>query len=155
MPLRTRLTTTFYNSLDPKMRAAIARVTKQQQVNGGATASYLQSTYNETIWLPSTFEVFGLGIAQLNQSEALSASRFQYQAFQGNGSSTTNIRAMKRYYGVGGNPAAGDVPGNPQYWFLRSAGQLNTHAFGTVTSMGVGTNSYANGNLGVVPCFAM
>lgn len=145
--MRTTLRSVFWSYLPSEMQAAIVGVDKYQQLPSGATASYLQKARGETIWLPSMYEIFGTAFVSYNEAEALTGvsgyTPFQYQAYQGNGGSTTNVKAVKTYDGL------------PKPWWLRSTIQYDTIRFCLVYSNGYRNEYSASNTFGVAPCFAL
>ena len=143
--LRDRLRQGFMQSLDPAVQSAIVPVDKMQQLSR-LDGSGVQITENETVWLPSMYEVFGREIPSFNPTEALtdrSDLTFQYQAFAAGHTSEYAPLGIKTYNG------------NPERWFLRSAYQGGDRQFCAVLPNGFrATGEVGNGH-GVVPCFAM
>ncbi len=139
--LRTYLRGVFYQSLAPGMRnpaTGIVGVRKTQQI----TPSGVQTT-GETVFLPSFYEVFGAATPSYTQES--SANSFQYQFFQGNGSSLPNAKAIKRW------------EGQPRSWWLRSVYNYNgtNGAFFTAYPSGGNSANDVTALHGVVPCFAL
>lgn len=151
--MRKKLRGTFMGYLDSSVQKAIVPVDKYHQLAGGTTASYLQKTTGETIWLPSIYELYGAAYAGYNSAEGVTNkpgyARFQYQAYQGNGGSATNAKAVKTYNGTA------------QIWWTRSAGADGSPWFCRVTAEGAkhsgsgGDGVAANGTFGAVPCFCL
>ncbi len=141
------MTPTYWESLDAAMQAAVAPVDKFQQLPSGTTASFLQKTTSETIWLPSMHEVLGTISTNFNESEGLTTvvgyTPFQYMAYQPGGTSTTNTHAIKAYNG------------SASYWWLRTARRSSTDIFCTVGPYGDRNSSYANVTRGAAPCFCL
>ncbi|MCI8340258.1 MAG: leucine-rich repeat protein [Eggerthellaceae bacterium] len=145
--MHSTLISTFWSTLPVETQAAIVGVDKHQQLPSGTTASYLQKTTGETVWLPSVREVFGAAFADYNESEALTTVAgyvpFQYMAYQPGGTSTPNTRAIKTYNG------------SACIWWLRSACRYNTNLFCLVHSNGDRNNITANSTIGAAPCFCL
>ena len=137
----------FWSKLPAATRVAIVGVDKHQQLPSGTTASFLQKTTSETIWLPSMHEVFGTISTNFNESEGLTTvvgyTPFQYMAYQPGGTSTTNTHAIKAYNG------------SASYWWLRTARRSSTDIFCTVGPHGDRNSSYANITRGAAPCFCL
>ena len=142
---------TFWGKLSAETQAAIVGVDKYQQSpqsdeDDPATGAKLQKTTDETIWLPSVYEVYGMSFLDYNESEALTTVvgyvPFQYMAYQLDGASDTNTHAIKTYNG------------SINYWWLRSVRQGNTF-FCHVTPNGSRSNTYATYLGGAAPCFAL
>ena len=143
---RNNLRSTFFESLDRNLQNAIARVDKYQQEPNGTSASFLQKTTNETIWIPSAYEVFGSALAGFNESEGVTSVSgyvpFQYQAYQSGGTASR----IKKYNST------------DRAWWLRSAYRGSTTGFCLVGSAGDtgGANPYvATGNHGLAPAFCL
>ncbi len=146
------LHSTFWECLSAEMQAAIAPVDKFHQLNNQdtdpVTGTTLQWTKGETVWLPSMHEVYGVSIADINDSEALSTvpgyEPFQYMAYQGNAGSRTNTRAIKAYNG------------SKIWWWLRSANPIKNYRFTFVDGGGFGDVFHSAARTGgVVPCFSL
>ncbi len=151
--MRATLRSVFWNYLPARLQTAIAPVNKFQQLCGGTTAAYLQEASSETVWLPSTYEVTGLGIDSVNESEALTANGsipFQYMAYRGNKSEAAIPYVTKTY--------AGSINGNKPttyYYWLRTAMRHVAYAreFSCAhlgVSRGIATRTY-----GVAPAFCL
>jgi len=136
----------FWGYLPEEVRAAIVGVDKLQQLYGDATGSYLQKTSDETIWLPSMYEVFGTTFTYYNDSEGIPVDGyipFQYQAYAGNGGSEANAKAVKTYNG------------SASRWWLRSALRDNAEQFCIAYSDGYRGGNPASDTRGVAPCFCL
>ena len=144
--MKGRLNTTFKGLLGPALQADIVSVNKNQQLYVGTSPS-LQSTTQESVWIPSVFEVYGGVFSYHNDSEGGSANGyapFQYQGFEGNAGQFTNLKAIKTYDGV------------ESMWSLRSAARGSNRLFCIVAlPNGRGGSNYADGGFGIVPCFAL
>ncbi len=145
--MRNALRTTFWGYLPERMQMAIVGVDKHHQLYGGSSASYLQKTTDETIWLPSSYEVFGVSFANYNESETLTNvsgyEPFQYIAYQGSSSSTVNNRAVKTY------------DGSVLEWWLRSADRSGTVYCSIILSNGGYGGYHATSHAGTAPCFCL
>ncbi len=136
----------FWGYLPEEVRAAVVGVDKFQQLYGDATGSYLQKTSDETIWLPSMYEVFGTTFTYYNDSEGIPVDGyipFQYQAYAGNGGSEANAKAVKTYNG------------SASRWWLRSALRDNAEQFCIAYSDGYRGGNPASDTRGVAPCFCL
>ena len=150
--MRSTLRSTFWGNLSTDVQKAIVEVDKCQQLYIGPTFSssptYLQRTTNETIWLPSMYEVFGVSLTGYNESEALTTvagyAPFQYIAYQGNEESAINGRGIKAY----------NIKSQSIWWF-RSACQKNISYFCSINSTGGGGHGYPSSAFGAVPCFCL
>ncbi len=143
--LRNELRTTFFASLAPELQQSIAPVTKFQQLPGGTTKGYLQVSYEETIWLPSLYEICGGYYATRNESESSrdvpGYEPFGYQAYAAGGA----VSKQKTYNG------------SPYLWWTRSSYRSDTTDFNCVTASG---QEYSQcivtyPTIGVVPCFCL
>ena len=145
--IRTLLQGDFYNKLDSTVQSNIARVTKvHQQISPSKS---LQVSTNQTVFIPSMFEVFGGTFKASNglwhnANEVKSDARcFQYQHFAKGGQSSVNSVARKTWNGQGQN-----------YW-LRGAGYDYT-GYNLVGGSGqIDSSSGTTSNSGVLPCFAI
>ena len=134
----------FLGLLDPTLQKAIQPVQKGQQMSGGSSSSYLSKTSDEVIWLPSMYEVFGVGPDVYNRSESLDVvgyNRFQYQAYTGDRS------AMKMHYASSGPAMRG--------WWLRSARLSYAEGFCVVIPDGGYDSDYASDDYGLTPAFCL
>ena len=143
--LRNELRTTFFASLAPELQQSIAPVTKFQQLPGGTTKGYLQVSYEETIWLPSLYEICGGYYATRNESESSKDvpgyEPFGYQAYAAGGA----VSKQKTYNG------------SPYLWWTRSSYRSDTTDFNCVMASG---QEYSQSivtypTIGVVPCFCL
>ena len=152
--LRALLQNTFLPSLDELMQDAIAPVNKYHQTHKDdaidpITGTTLQKTTNETIWVPSAFEVFGGTFTQGNITESETGipgyAPFQYQAFAGNNGTSPNAKATKLFDGE---------TAETRVWWTRSGHWNNPTYFCVIGLHG----DYSYGGLaaqGVIPCFAL
>ncbi len=143
--MRERLRTTFMGYLDVSVQGAIASVHKLQQGYGGWTAAYIQES-DESIWLPSVYELLGTSVAGYNDSEQYAKngfSPFQYQAFAPGGSGAYNTLSVKAYDGT-----------NEHYW-VRSEKPNQSGYFDALLSSGTPGHTLATRDIGIVPCFAL
>lgn len=151
--MRERLRTVFMGSLDGALQQAIVPVSKHHQLPDGeldsVTGTTLQAIDDETVWLPSMYEVFGEpadgdAFQSYNPTEAEATADyepFQYQAYQGNEGSVVNVKAAKSF-------------GVPRYWWLRSA-YFASSRFCTVNASATRANGDALGTGGVAPAFCL
>ena len=106
----------------------------------------MHKTSDETIWLPSLYEVFGTTFTYYNDSEGIPVDGyipFQYQAYAGNGGSEANAKAVKTYNG------------SASRWWLRSALRDNAEQFCIAYSDGYRGGNPASDTRGVAPCFCL
>ncbi|MCI8341032.1 MAG: hypothetical protein HFJ73_05535 [Eggerthellaceae bacterium] len=148
MPLREHLRTTFMGSLDSSLQSLIVPVKKNQQLHGSASSASLQSTSDETIWVPSMYEIFGAAFLNYNQAETISRNGyvpFQYEAYAGNNGSNVNSKAVRAFNGVACK------------WWPRSAHQYYDYLFCYINTNGSHNNTYEDTTsaFGAVPCFAL
>lgn len=132
--LRAWLQQDFFGQLDRRMQdeaTGIVPVTKAQQT-GRTHSSILQITENETVFVPSCYEIWGYTLKNYWGSET-SDNSFHYQRFEADPSSISKDGGA--------------------IWWTRS----NYSSFDSFFSV-TGSNSFARGDwevLGVVPCFAL
>ena len=143
--MRTYLQGTFVNSLDSALvnsDTGIVPVTKTHQLGSGDGCG-IQTSSEQTVWLPSLYEVYGLSINGYNDDEEANNS-FQYQYFAKGGASSSNAYANKKWSTMAA-----------QNWWSRSAYRANATHFGYMDHRGYAYNWYAYSDSGCVPCFCL
>ena len=120
----------------------IAKVTKRQQL-GYFEGGTLGVSANQTVFIPSFYEVWGNTTASFNPAETRDAGCFQYAFFAKGGQTNKNIVAVKpSSIGAG-------------CWWTRSAMAGDGSIFWDVYSTGDTNTGSAGNKYGVVPCFTL
>ena len=134
MQLRTRIQSPsgFLGSLGELVQEGIVAVRKRQQNPG-----VISGVTSETLFLPTAFEVFGVGNSTVRNPNETTANQFQYQYFaRGGKSSSRNDYAVKEFNGVAGTYWTRSVTnGSPDHFVVVSTHTVN---WGNTTNTGCG-----------------